>query len=207
MLAQILVPCLALVLLQEAALILVGLMMPTGVVFLVMVAPLFPLTTFSLVVLDNLGVFALPAREAGNVERGVLSEIVRRVGGRVGCSHIKELATNLVYFVASDLVRRRAGLDPVSVGFGQKSPEERFVLTKELLQDTCLAYCQTTPQGLDEQIGIKRVGEVHTSRIPLGDYEVSLGVVLRERARRYGDKTFLRTRRGDEESAVSFVIV
>ncbi len=138
------------------------------------------------------------------IERGVLSEIVRRVGGRVGCSHIKELATNIVYFVASDLVGRRAGLDPVNVNLAQKSPEERFILTKELLQDTCLAYCQTTPQGLDEQIGIRRVGDVHKSRVPLGDCEPSLGAVLIERAKRYGDKTFIRSRRGDEESSVTW---
>ncbi len=138
------------------------------------------------------------------IERGVLAEIIRRVGGRVGCSHIKELATNIIYFVASDLVRRRAGLDPLSADFGQKPPEERFALTKELLRDTCLAYCQTTSLGLDEQIGIKRVGEVHTSNIPLGEYESSVGVVLRNRAERFGDKPFLRTRQGDDESMTTW---
>ncbi len=138
------------------------------------------------------------------IERGVLAEITRRVGGRVGCSHIRELATNIVYFVASDLVRRRAGLDPASPGFAQKSPDERFVLTKDLLRDTCLAYCQTTSQGLDEQIGIKRVGEVYESKIPLGDYEPSLGVVLRQRAERWGDKPFVRTRKGDDDVTISW---
>jgi len=138
------------------------------------------------------------------IDRGVLHEITQRVGGKVGCSHIKELATSIVYFVASHLVNRRAGLDPTSVEFGQKSPDERFVRTKELLQGSCLAYCQTTSQGLDEQIGIKRVGEVHNSRIPLGEYEASLGVVLRERARRYGDKVFIKTRRGDEASTITW---
>ena len=136
------------------------------------------------------------------IERGVLAEIIRRVGGRAGCSHIKELATNIVYFVASDLVRRRSGLDPMSLEFAQKSPDERFVLTKELLRDTCLAYCQTTSQGLDEHIGIKRVGEVHTNKIPLGECEPSLGVVLRNRVEQYGDKPFIRTRQGDDESMI-----
>ncbi len=138
------------------------------------------------------------------IERGVLAEIIRRVGGRAGCSHIKELATNIVYFVASDLVRRRSGLDPMSVDFAKKSPDERFVLTKELLRDTCLAYCQTTSQGLDEQIGIKRVGDVHTNKIPLGEYEASLGVVLRNRIERFGDKPFIRTRQGDDDSTMTW---
>ncbi len=138
------------------------------------------------------------------IERGVLLEIVRRVGGRVGCSHIKELATNIVDFVASDLVRRRAGLDPVSVDFSPKTPEERFVLTKELLRDTCLAYCQTTPQGLDEEIGIQRIAEVHANKIPLGDYESSLGQVLTSRAERFGEKVFIRTRAGEDESSITW---
>ncbi|MFQ5495707.1 MAG: AMP-binding protein, partial [Phycisphaerae bacterium] len=132
------------------------------------------------------------------IERGVLNEISRRLGGRVGCSHIKELATNLVYFVASHLVRRRVGVDPMSTEFSTRPAEERFALTKGLLRDSCLAYCQTTPQGLDEEIGIRRVGESHKSPIPLGEVEPSLGVVLRERAKRFGDRTFIRYRSGDQ---------
>jgi len=138
------------------------------------------------------------------IERGVLNEIARRVGGHVGCSHVKELAANLVYFAASKLVQHRLGVDPVSTEYAQTSPEERFKLTKELLSDTCLAYCQTTAWGLDEQIGIKKVGEEHTHPLPLGDYEPSLGVLLRDRARRRGDKVYVRYRRGDRDMAVTW---
>lgn len=138
------------------------------------------------------------------IERGVLSEIGRRLGGRVGCSHIKELATNIVYFVASSLVRRRAGVDPMSADYAMKPPEERFTLTKQLLRDSCLAYCQTTPQGLDEQIGIKRLGEEHTNPLPLGEYDPSLGALLRDRARRWADRTFLRYRSGDMAEQVTW---
>lgn len=138
------------------------------------------------------------------IERGVLSQIVRRVGGHVGCSHIKELATNIVYFVASYLVRRRAGFDPVSLGFINKPADERFALTKELLRDSCLAYCQTTPQGLDDQIGIKRMGPEHTHPAPLGDYERSLGSMLTDRIHRYGDRTYLRERRGHETHSLTW---
>jgi len=132
------------------------------------------------------------------IERGVVGEINRRVGGRTGCSHIKELATNIVYFAASRLVRRRIGLEPVEGPFGHRPPEERFALTKELLRDSCLAYCQTTPLGLDERVGIRRVGEEHTCPLPLGGYEPSLGMVLRDRARRWGDRTYVRFRRGEQ---------
>ncbi len=138
------------------------------------------------------------------IERGVLSQIVRRVGGHVGCSHIKELATNIVYFVASYLIRRRAGFDPASLGFINKPADERFALTKGLLSDSCLAYCQTTPQGLDEQIGIKRMGAEHTHPAPLGDYERSLGSMLTDRIQRYGDRTYLRERRGHETHSMTW---
>lgn len=138
------------------------------------------------------------------IERGVLSEISRRVGGRVGCSHIKELATNIVYFVASHLVRRRAGMEGWGGEFSMKPPDERFTLTRELLRDSCLAYCQTTSKGLDERFGIRRVGEEHTHPLPLGEYEPSFGVVLNDRARRWGDKVFLRYRDGERKCTMSF---
>lgn len=138
------------------------------------------------------------------IERGVLSQIIHRVGGHVGCSHIKELATNIVYFVAAYLIRRRAGFDPVSLDFVNKPADERFALTKALLQDSCLAYCQTTPQGLDEQIGIKRKGAEHTHPAPLGDFERSLGTMLTDRVRRFGDRGYLRERRGPETLALTW---
>jgi long-chain acyl-CoA synthetase len=138
------------------------------------------------------------------IERGVLNKIARRIGGQLGCSHIKELATNLVYYAASSLVRHRLGMDPISSEYDTKSPEERFKLTKELLSDTCLAYSQTTALGLDAHIGIKRVGEEHTNPIPLGDYERSLGMLLRDRAQRWGDKVYLRYRRNGQYPAVTW---
>jgi long-subunit acyl-CoA synthetase (AMP-forming) len=138
------------------------------------------------------------------IERGVINEIARRVGGHVGCSHVKELAANLVYFAASSLVRHHLGVDPTGIDYAFKSPEERFKLTRELLSDSCLAYCQTTAWGLDEQIGIKRVGEEHTHPVPLGDYEPSFGVLLKDRAERWGDKVYLRYRKKDLDFAITW---
>ena len=138
------------------------------------------------------------------IDRGVIGEINRRVGGRVGCSHIKELATNIVYFAASHLVRRRSGVDPMAADYVFKPAEERFGLTKDLLRDSCLAYCQTTPQALDAQIGIRRVGEEHASPVPLGAYETSLGAVLRDRAEHWSAKPYIRYRTGDETHTLTF---
>ncbi len=138
------------------------------------------------------------------VERGVLNEISRRIGGRVGCSHVKELATNLVYFAGSSLVGRRLGVDLMSSDFAYKPPEERFALTKEQLRGSCLAYCQTTARGLDKEIGIRKVGEEHNSALPLGDYEASLGRVLRNRAARWGDKVYLRHRHNNKVAAITW---
>jgi long-subunit acyl-CoA synthetase (AMP-forming) len=109
-----------------------------------------------------------------------------------------------VYFAASHLVRRRSGIDPTDSGYAFKPPEERFRLTQDLLRDSCLAFCQTTAQGLDERIGIKRVGEERTHPVPLGDYEPSFGVLLRDRAKRFGDKVYVRYRIGDQETAITW---
>jgi long-subunit acyl-CoA synthetase (AMP-forming) len=136
------------------------------------------------------------------IERGVLSEIARRVGGHVGCSHIKELASNLVYFAASHLVRRHLGLDPLEYTY--KSADERFNLSKELLRDSCMAYCQTTAASLDQRIGIRKLGEEHKHALSLGDYEASLGVLLRERSRRFADKVYLRYYRDGRQVALSW---
>ena len=138
------------------------------------------------------------------IERGVLREIAQRVGGHGGCSHIKELATNLVYFAGSFLVWRHLGLDPASTDYAYKSAEERFSMSKELLRNSCLAYCQTTAAGLDERIGIKKLGEEHAHPLPLGDFERSLGLLLEERARRRGDQVYLRFRRNADAAALTW---
>ena len=138
------------------------------------------------------------------IERGVINEIAQRIGGHLGCSHVKELAANMVYFAASSLVQHRLGVDPASGEYETKPPGERFTMTKELLADSCLAYCQTTAWGLDEQIGIRKVGEEHTNPVPLGDYEASFGVLLRDRAQRWGDKVYLRYRIDSREFAVTW---
>jgi len=138
------------------------------------------------------------------IERGVLNKIADRVGGHLGCSHVKELAVNMVYFAASSLVRRRLGIDPADADYATISPEERFKLTKELLSDSCLAYSQTTAWGLDERIGIRKVGEEHTHPVPLGECEPSLGMLLQDRAQQWGDKVYLRYRKDNEQVPITW---
>lgn len=140
------------------------------------------------------------------IQRGVLNEIAKRVGGRIGCSHLKELATNIVYFAASYLARRRAGLNVVGFDSAHIPTEEKFRLTRTFLNGSCLAYCQTSPLELDERRGIRRVGPVHESPVSLGEYEPSLGVVLRERAARFGDRPYLRHRAKAEVSGHKSVV-
>ncbi len=138
------------------------------------------------------------------IEQGVVNKIASRVGGHLGCSHVKALATNLVYFAASNLVGRRLGLDSMVNDLHYKSPEERFALSKELLSNSCLAYCQTTAMGLDEHIGIKRIGEEHTHPVPLGELEPSFGVLLEDRAERWSDKVYLRWRGKEKDIALTW---
>ncbi len=138
------------------------------------------------------------------IERGVMNEISHRVGGSAGCMHIGEIATSIVYFVATYLVRRKAGVEPFGDDYARRPMDDRFKITKDLLSDSCLAYSQTTPLGLDERIGIRRLGEDHTSKIALGEHEPSIGAMLRDRVIKYGDKIMLRYRNGDEELAMSW---
>ncbi|MFH1418002.1 MAG: AMP-binding protein [Planctomycetota bacterium] len=138
------------------------------------------------------------------IERGVLNEIARRVGGHAGCSHVKELAVSLVYFAASSLIERQLGVDPSVVGYEQKSPEQRFKLTKELLSDSCLAYSQTTAWGLDKRIGIRKIGDEHKNALPLGDFEPSFSVLLKDRAERWGDKVYIRHRSGTRDLSITW---
>lgn len=128
------------------------------------------------------------------IQRGVLNEISKRVGGRVGCSHLREIATAIVYFAASHMARRNAGLGITDLDSTHIPVEEKFRLSRSLLNGTCLAYCQSSPQELDKHMGIRRIGQVHESPTPLGEYEPSLGIVLRERGKKLGSKVFLRYR-------------
>ncbi len=138
------------------------------------------------------------------IERGVMGEITRRIGGHEGCSHVKQIANNIIYFVAAYLARQRAGITELTTDANFTSPEERFNLTKGFLENSCLAYCQSTPQKMDTERETIHGGEEHASMIPLGHYEESLGVLLQNRAETYANKTYIRYRRGDENVTISW---
>ncbi|MDP6602483.1 MAG: AMP-binding protein [Phycisphaerales bacterium] len=138
------------------------------------------------------------------VERGVLNEISSRLGGRTGCSHIREIAASIMQFVATYLVRIRAGVRPFDEEFLREPAEDRFRLTRELLQDSCLAYSQLTVHGLDEKVGIRRLGEEHGSPIELGEHEVSIGALIRDRMSRWGDRVCTKYRILDDEHELTW---
>jgi long-subunit acyl-CoA synthetase (AMP-forming) len=138
------------------------------------------------------------------VERGVLNEIGARLGGRAGCSHIREIAASIMQFVATYLVRIRAGVRPFDEEFLREPAEDRFRLTRELLQDSCLAYSQLTAHGLDEKVGIRRIGEEHGSPIELGEHEASIGVLVQDRAVQWSDRVCTKYRVGDEECQLTW---
>ncbi len=138
------------------------------------------------------------------IERGALNEIGSRLGGRSGCSHIREIATSMVQFVATYLVRIRAGVRPFDEEFLREPAEDRFRMTRELLQDSCLAYSQLTAHGLDEKVGIQRIGQEHGSLIELGDHEPSIGMVLQDRVAKWGERPCVRYRRGEEECELTW---
>ncbi len=138
------------------------------------------------------------------VERGVLNEIGARLGGRAGCSHIREIAAAIMQFVATYLVRIRAGVRPFDEEFLREPAEDRFRLTRELLQDSCLAYSQLTAHGLDEQVGIRRIGEEHGSPIELGEHEASIGALVRDRSTKWADRICAKHRDGDEACEVTW---
>jgi long-subunit acyl-CoA synthetase (AMP-forming) len=139
------------------------------------------------------------------IERGVLTEIAERLGGRAGCSHIKELANSIVHFVATYLVRLRAGVKPFGEEFLREPAEDRFRLTHDLLRNSCLAYSQLTAQGLDEKVGIRRIGDEHASPVPVGDYEPSFGILLRDRVAKWSDRRYIRYRDGEDEVELTWL--
>ncbi len=102
------------------------------------------------------------------------------------------------------MIERQLGVDPSDAGYEKKTPEERFKLTKELLSDSCLAYSQTTAWGLDKQIGIRKVGDEHTNALPLGDFEPTFSLLLRDRAERWGDKVYNRYRQGTRDFSITW---
>jgi long-subunit acyl-CoA synthetase (AMP-forming) len=138
------------------------------------------------------------------IERGVLGEIAERLGGRAGCSHIRELATSIVHFVGTYLIRLRVGVEPFGEAYLREPAEDRFRLTHEFLEDSCLAYSQLTALGLDAQVGIRRIGEEHASPVPIGDHEPSFGALLRDRVARWGDRTYIRYRTGQGQGEITW---
>lgn len=74
------------------------------------------------------------------IQKGVMKEIAKKVGGNEGCIHLRELTSDAANFCATALIGYKEGFGLINPDFNKLSEEERFILTKELLKGTCYPY-------------------------------------------------------------------
>ncbi len=74
------------------------------------------------------------------VERGVMNEIKRRLGGSEGCIHLRELATDVVNLAGTALVGYGSGFGLMSAEFNRRPPDERHRISLPVLGGSCRAY-------------------------------------------------------------------
>jgi len=75
------------------------------------------------------------------IEKGVMKKIAEAVGGPCGCIHLRELASDAANFAAGVLIgygKEGGGL--LTAEFEKQPEEVRLRVTKEALQNNCLAY-------------------------------------------------------------------
>lgn len=89
------------------------------------------------------------------IQRGVMKEITKRIGGGDGCVHLRELASEAINFCATALIGYEQGFGLMSVDFNSLPDAKRYGLTKNLLQGTCYPYTV----GLDAESN--KSGEKH----------------------------------------------
>jgi hypothetical protein len=74
------------------------------------------------------------------IGKGVMREVAKRVGGALGCVHLRELTLEVINFAATALIGYDQGLGLMSKAYSQKSDEERFQMSKDILKGTCRIY-------------------------------------------------------------------
>ena len=74
------------------------------------------------------------------IGKGVMREVAKRVGGALGCVHLRELTLEVINFAATSLIGYDQGLGLMSKAYSQKSDEERFQMSKDMLKGTCRIY-------------------------------------------------------------------
>lgn len=89
------------------------------------------------------GVDGIPGLAGVAIDRGVLREIHRRVGGPRGCAHLVELLDNAVRLVSMILIGD--SLSYWSELKGRMSEEEIVAEGRRKLKNTCLVFADEAP--------------------------------------------------------------
>ncbi len=74
------------------------------------------------------------------IERGITKKIFKALGGATGCVHLRELALELINFIANSLAGMGEGFSVIQPSFSRKDPQTRHNNTYESLKNSCFAY-------------------------------------------------------------------
>ena len=74
------------------------------------------------------------------IQRGIIKEVIKRVGGSDGCVHLRELAIETINFAATTLIGYDVGLGLMNRSFNLLDETQRYKLSKNLLKNTCYIY-------------------------------------------------------------------
>jgi hypothetical protein len=74
------------------------------------------------------------------IERGITKQILQKIGGSDGCVHLRELTMETINFAATTLIGYDEGFGLMSRDFNILNEEERFKISRHLLNNTCFIY-------------------------------------------------------------------
>ena len=74
------------------------------------------------------------------IERGISKMILQKIGGSDGCVHLRELTLETINFAATTLIGYDEGFGLMSRDFNILEENQRFEISKHLLNNTCFIY-------------------------------------------------------------------
>jgi hypothetical protein len=74
------------------------------------------------------------------IERGISKIILQKIGGSDGCVHLRELTLETINFAATTLIGFDQGFGLMSRDFNILNEEERFEISRHVLNNTCFIY-------------------------------------------------------------------
>ncbi len=74
------------------------------------------------------------------IERGISKMILQKIGGSDGCVHLRELTLETINFAATTLIGFDEGFGLMSRDFNILNEEERFEISRHVLNNTCFIY-------------------------------------------------------------------